>query len=58
MKITINAMNLDSNLETTTLNPNRVKDRKKALRITDTDDVQLRLKQCCTLGTTRGHSSL
>lgn len=40
MKIIINAMNLDSNLETTTLNPNRVKDRKKALRITDTDDVQ------------------
>lgn len=57
MKIPINAMNLDSNLETTTLNPNRVKGRKKTLRITDTDDVQLRLKQCHP-GYHKRHSSL
>ena len=52
MKISNNAMNLDSNLEIITLNPNRIKDRKKTLRIIYTNDVQLRLR------TTRGHSSL
>lgn len=52
MKIPINAMNLDSNLEIITLNPNRIKDRKKTLRIIYTNDVKLRLR------TTRGYSSL
>ena len=51
MKIPINAMNLDSNLEIITLNPNRIKDRK-TLRIIYTNDVKLRLR------TTRGYSSL